>query len=92
MGKASLWIRPAKEGDIGDIHRLLFCEGCFCSDTEISQNLHQLYVIEKEAQLIGVQWDTKPGKHRQTAVHPMYPQAVVKAVLDHSVDHLLTRK
>jgi len=91
MDKASLWIRHAHEDDILNIYRLQFNEGWLLERSEIARNLQQLYVMEKENQLIGVHLAAKNRTPLYApAVHPLFPQKAVEEVLLRGVKLLET--
>lgn len=89
MDNSSLWIRHAKETDVPHIYRLQFNEGWLLSASEVARNLQRLYVMEKEARLIGVHLAAKNRAPLYApAVHPLFPQKTVEEMLLRGV-HLL---
>jgi len=89
MEQSSLWIRHAKEADVHSIYRLQFNEGWLLSTSEIARNLQQLYVMEKEARLIGVHLAAKnKAPMYAPAVHPLFPQKTVEEMLLRGVNLL----
>jgi N-acetylglutamate synthase-like GNAT family acetyltransferase len=89
MDNSSLWIRHANEADVPNIYRLQFNEGWLLSASEVARNLQQLYVMEKEARLIGVHLAAQNRAPLYApAVHPLFPQKTVEEMLLRGV-HLL---
>lgn len=82
MEPSALRIRPANVDDVSAIYRLQFCEGWMLERSEIARTLQQLYVMEKENQLIGVHLAAKNRTPLYApAVHPLFPQKAVEEVL-----------